>query len=410
MKKETIFLLSIGSAVIVALAVLVYFLLVGGTPLINQPSRGLLPNGSLNNPSSLSSPEQGAVVNDLSGTPSAGVVPEIRQITTAPVVGATTFLRGNSEIIRYMERSSGNVFETRADSLATTRLSNMTVPRVQEVLWFGSGRGLILRYLDGEKLKTYSALIATTTSSGEGKLSGVFLSDDITEIVVNPAGNKIFYMEKSGTGALGTLANPDGSSAAKIFSSPISGWNISWPNEGSLFFTNKPVENAASFSYLFNIKTRAFTRIFGDAFGLSSLASPDVKSFFSLAEGPASELSILLNASGAPKESPLSTFPEKCVWNKKSSLLYCGVPFSALPRGTLESWYRGELPLSDGLWSLDVKTGIGKLITTFSQTGKEMDITQPLLTPNETHFLFVNKNDLTLWSVRVSQATTTSAR
>lgn len=410
MKKETIFFLSTGFVVIVAAAALAYVWLAGGVPSSNRPSGGLLPNGSLNNPSPAPSPERGAATGGLDEAPPVEIVPEVRQISASPVAGATTFLRGNSEIIRYMERGNGNVFETRADSLATTRLSNMTVPRVQEAFWFGSGRGIILRYLDGEKLKTYSALIATTTSGGEGKLSGVFLPDTIAEIAVNPGGNKIFYLEKSGTGSLGTLANPDGSNAAKIFSSPISRWNISWPNEGALFFTTKPVESAAGFSYLFDIKTRAFTRVLGDLFGLSSLPSPDAKSFFYLAEGTPFEFSALSNSSGASLQTPLATFPEKCVWGKKSALLYCGVPFGSLAQGALEAWYRGDLPLSDGLWSLDVKTNVGKLITTFGKTEKDMDITEPLLTPNETHFLFINKNDLTLWSVRISQATTTAAR
>src|SRR3989338_4086116 len=112
-----------------------------------------------------------------------GIIPSVRQVSAVPVSGATVFLRGAYQVIRYVERTTGNVFETMVDSLATTRISNMTVPRIQEAAFYANGNGIILRYLDGETIKTFSARVSTR--SEERRLQGGFLPDNITEIVLN---------------------------------------------------------------------------------------------------------------------------------------------------------------------------------------------------------------------------------
>ena len=330
-----------------------------------------------------------------------GIIPSVRQVSAVPVSGATVFLRGGSQVIRYVERTTGNVFETGVDSLATTRISNMTVPRIQESLWFGKGEGVLLRYLDGETIKTFSAKIATSTEGG--RLQGSFLPDDIAEIAVNPAGTKIFYLQEAGSGSIGTLADPDGGRASALFSSPLREWLLSWGSENKILFTTKPSAEIRGAAYTFDINTKSFVSVLGDVAALTASISPDGKTFFYSSAGD--EIGANLLSGGKTTESVLSTFADKCVWSGSQKLL-CGTPFTLLAPSDLEAWYRGEIALSDALWTLNTTLNIAELESAFGGFG-DMDITHPLLSPFGTHFLFINKNDLTLWSVEVEKATTT---
>src|SRR3989338_2719832 len=59
----------------------------------------------------------------------------LRQIGDRPVAGARFIAGRNETLIRFIERETGHVFDTPLDSATVTRISNTTIPRIQEIVW-----------------------------------------------------------------------------------------------------------------------------------------------------------------------------------------------------------------------------------------------------------------------------------
>ncbi|MBV9349842.1 MAG: hypothetical protein JO026_03755, partial [Patescibacteria group bacterium] len=85
-------------------------------------------------------PPQTASTSDttanLEGAKASGGVPALRHVSQLPVSGGW-FVPGktatSAPLIRYMDRQSGHVEEVPADSFTETRLSNTTLPGMEEL-------------------------------------------------------------------------------------------------------------------------------------------------------------------------------------------------------------------------------------------------------------------------------------
>jgi len=100
----------------------------------------------------ISTPEEG---EEVVGSPQK--LPALRKISQSPVAGATVFLQGDETIVRFVDRATGHIFETNAKTPGIQRISNTTIPQIQEAFWVGRNN-VILRYLkeDGETIETVS--------------------------------------------------------------------------------------------------------------------------------------------------------------------------------------------------------------------------------------------------------------
>ena len=109
--------------------------------------------------------------------------------------------------------------------------------------------------------------------------------------------------------------------------------------------------------------------------------------------------------SGAETALPLQTFPaEQCVWSiATSTLLYCASP-SDLPNAAYpDAWYQGAAVLSDDLWLADTLSGAVILVALLEETaGIAIDVIDPFLSSDERYLFFRNKNDSTLWSLKLT--------
>jgi len=367
-------------------------------------------------------------------------IPLLRHITTTPIAGATAFDRvvATTSVIafkgakpkvvniygtflRYMDRATGQVFETATGTLISTKASITTFPQVYNALFDGSGNSLVLQKIlntDQETITTYYGHInKTASSSADGTLSTVPLSNSIGFIAEDPAEKEIFSLVKnSSNGSQGIISNLDGSGKAVAWSSPLGEWLSSWPNENEILLTTKPSANVVGYSYLLNPSTGKFTNFIGYIPGLTVLASPDL-SLALVGQSDVSDnsldLSLFKPASHSTQPFFLKTLPEKCVWsNKNSSVLFCAVPES-IPSATYpDDWYKGLVSFSDSIWKINLTTGEANRVGPLADlSGQDIDATNLTLDSTEDYLLFTNKNDLTLWGLRLPSpvvATTTA--
>jgi hypothetical protein len=334
---------------------------------------------------------------------------KLRKISSDPISGYSLFTdpKDSRTYVHYILRANGNIYETYQDSVESKRLSITTVPRVYESTWLPGGQNLIIRYLkdNTENIETFSVKInpaTTTLNEFEGGIDGNFLTENINSLVLNPAGDKIFYLTSNLTGASGYISKPTGLNKKLLFESPLIEWNISWPKEEIVTMTTKPAAQILGYMYFLNTQTGTFSKIIGGIRGLTTKtnsAATDV--LYSDESRNIPRLYLLNIKSGESKLLPWNTFPEKCVWgNTDSKTIYCAAPKSFSAGDYPDLWYQGLTNFNDQIWKVNIDTGASTLILDLEKESENaLDAIELQIDKSDSYLYFTNKTDLTFWSL-----------
>lgn len=362
-------------------------------------------------------------------------IPKLRKISNVPVAGATIFTREattTNEIIsdsesnetsekkskiteivyRYIERATGHVFETTSHNLTSERISNTTIPKIYEAFFLENKDQFILRYLnENNDIETYFATIKQTnseiTSENKTFLDGVFLQKNISQITVSPDGKNLFLLTENPNPTIEskilgyTASSIKPLEQKKVFSSPLSEWKAEWVVNNKIFLNTKPSSYSLDLLYELDLKTEHFDKIIGPYNGLVSRVSPDnQKIIFSTSNGNGIETKIIHLKDSILKNFKVNTLAEKCVWNSKSTIIYCAVPKEILRSVYPDYWYLGLLSFNDSLMKMDIENEkLETIMSANSETSENLDITNLQISPDEDYLLFTNKIDLSLWSL-----------
>jgi hypothetical protein len=343
-------------------------------------------------------------------TPNDIVVPttKLRQITTEPISGFGLIVGKDKKLdIQYMLRMTGHIHEAYSDSLETKRLSNTTIPKVQEAIWSASGQGLIVRYLKDNlnDIVSYSVKLKSATSSTnefEGSVDGNFLSENLSTITYNPTNTKIYSQQNNLGGASGIISNIDGTNKRVIFESPLVEWLVSWPKEDSITLTTKPSGTIDGYMYLLNSQSGALTKVLGGVRGLTTKMNAASNSvLYSDSTRGTPRLYLLDRKTNESKLLPWNTFPEKCVWsNGNSKIIYCAVPKNIESGVYPDVWYQGLASFADDIWRIDMSTGASNLLSDLKkESNQNIDVVDMQIDKDDSGLFFVNKTDLTFWTL-----------
>ncbi len=318
------------------------------------------------------------------------------RISDEPVAGATVAPDGTH--VRYFKKSTGHLFENKFTGHEEKRVSNITIPAVQNAQWTPSKEYAIISFYDeGEIRRLYSRYSGTST------VTSAFLPKDIKEIAVSQTADRIAYTISSGGETSLFTAQPDNTGIKNIFSTPISDFEITWPAANLLGLKTKSSAYAPSFLYTINASGGAFTRLFAEKQGFDVLWAPDGKTLLAMEttnEGTSVSLQVISLADNAAITLPFVTLPEKCAWAPTSEqrVLYCGVPQS-VPRGANlpDAWWQGSVSFEDTLWRIAVDTGERQQLLPAHQ----LDAVNLFVAENEEFLFFTNKKDGLLWSIHL---------
>lgn len=344
---------------------------------------------------------------DDSGETSA--LPILRQISNVPTAGAMAtstriFRNGTSTAItvRYLERATGHVYDTRVDTMEKKRVTNTTIPRVYEALFNKNGTFAILRYLDDDEktIETFIGKIPESDAGREGTLTGEFLPRDTKDVSVSPTKDEIYYLTENKEGSDGfvaSLKNP--AQRTRVFSFPFTEWISQWPAVGTITLTSKASYAAAGYAYSLSLDGKTeVEKLIGGFSGLTTLVNNDFsRAIFSSASQNRITLHFVNPKTHASIPTVFGTLPEKCVWGKDGISLYCGIPGS-LPRAAYpDEWYQGVVSFTDSIWKIDTDTWASFDLLEPGDLGSNFDIIKPFLSPDERYLFFTNKKDMTLW-------------
>ena len=320
-----------------------------------------------------------------------------------PILPPTEF----APAVRYVEKATGNIYQTFADKIIERKFSGTIIPKVYEAYFGNQGKSVIMRYLQADE-RTIETFIGALPKEYLGEdtalnneIKGSFLPNNVKDISVSSDSLKIFYLFNSGDGIIGTTLNLLDNKKIQVFDSPFTEWLSLWPNSNLVTLSTKPSANVPGYMYTINLTSKNLTKILGGINGLTTLASPDGK----LILYGNNNLSLYLHHPDSKNSDILGvkTLPEKCVWGGGSDVVYCAVPKSISGGEYPDIWYQGEVSFSDQLWKIDAENGNAALILDLVAVmeGEEIDAIKLALDAGENYLFFVNKKDSFLWRLEL---------
>src|SRR3989344_1727398 len=353
--------------------------------------------------------------------------PRLWQISNEPQSGAVVFNASNTPFVRFVDRATGNIFESSLRLLGLKRISNTTIPKVYEAVWQPNGNALVLRYLsdDNETIRSvYGKLSSTTPLSIEGgsessaenagellrELQTVFLPENITSISVNLPTGAFSYVVESPNKSAVFVTNSLAGNPRQIFESEIRDFSVRWVNDMTIGLMGKPSSATDGQFYFLKVDSGRLERAMSGQRGLTAISNPaGAKIFYSESRNDSFKSNLSGPKTGERTSVPFTSLPDKCVWSNKNAYLYCAVPKS-IPFGEYpDYWYQGRVSFSDTFWRIDTSTGATEFLidpatvvsTASGDIGAEIDAVNLILDLNEEYLVFTNKKDSMLWGLKI---------
>ena len=342
--------------------------------------------------------EQPLFTGDNSASTTETAAPRLREVSINPVSGGFLFERDGSDFIRFIDRATGHLYETEAAKTSVSRITNTTVPGIQEALWVDENH-FIVRYLDGDTIQTFYASLDPETE-GEQSLNGHFISSFLRG-TLDPVKENLFAVFTGENGSNLVVSDVDGGNSRTVYSSPLTSW-IPLQSDKGLFVYTAPSSGFEGF--LYQVVGGTLTKIYGNVPGFTAKISSNGR--YALAgSGNTNEagISLIDINSGNIYPGLVDTLPAKCLFvPNEPTTAYCGVP-NTLPDGVYPNdWLSGRVSTSDSIWKIDFIEGTASfVINPEDEVGQSIDVFNPSISPDGKYLLFMNKDDLSLWSLRL---------
>lgn len=327
-------------------------------------------------------------------------IPQLAQVTRTPVAGAQFIETGTSTTLRFVERSTGYVFDVTPENLSINRRTNTLVPLIYEAHIAENDR-FILQSLDGRhEIETSAAAFGTTTEEGLHALTVTPLPGTMRDITLDPAGDEFFYVAESPNGGVGMRSNWEGSEQSQIFASALTDWVMYRPDADRIVIAQRPADGVAGYAYEVG-SGETLSPVVGNIPGLTILphASSSLLIYSSSSAGGNSLFARVADNTSVTS-LPVRTIAEKCVWStREEGIAFCAVPQSQAAAGFLGSWYRGETHIADAWWRIDVRSLEATQL--LSPGNRAVDVEGPIIDATGTYIAFTNAIDKTLWLLRI---------
>ena len=350
--------------------------------------------------------------------------PLFRQLSTVQVAGATSVTHGGQTFVRYIARENGFVYEVNPVTGASRQLTNTTVPRIYEAYWGNGGNSVVIRYLFKNPLTKQDIIrteigdlvlpIASSTTE-LGSLEGLTdrLPDNISQVSVSPNGKFLLYLLPVSDGVSGTIVTLNNRGAREVLRNSFSEWLPQMLNNGHILLTTKPSWDVPGFSYLYNTDNRTLSRVVREKNGLTTLGNLAGSRVLYNENVSRNTVLSMYDEKGFSDEDgqvthtaplQLATLPEKCAWSGNDTRIFCAAFADTAQNHIPDDWYQGTVSLRDTFWTIDTNTSeLVYLADPQKEVGHNFDVLSPFIGGNEKHLFFINKNDFTVWSMRLQK-------
>lgn len=215
-------------------------------------------------------------------------------------------------------------------------------------------------------------------------------------ITPNPNGSAFLYSKETQNG-IETKTIDLIQNTLFSFNNPFFSWSTRWDMNNPTLLT-RPHNGVDGFFYSLE-KDGTLTKHLGPLPGLSALFEESTNTLLFSTNNERFIQTTLWNKN-SKNVFPLEqkTLVEKCVLS--SITILCGIP-KTTPRDTLpEAWYQGQVSFDDNLVEFYPTSGRVKRIFE-NNSGESIDVIEGVIVENL--FVFINKKDLSLWALRLSE-------
>jgi hypothetical protein len=357
-------------------------------PLVGSTSTPAIPGGEETPPTTTETPKPEKVASRL-----------VKIDKESTVLGAVVFQVASTAnqkpdvAVQYIARESGNIFKYLVRAGTLTRISNKTVPGIQEAKWVPNGSLAFVRYLSGEDRKT----INTYALPSDGA-NGYFLAQNLHDLSVSIA--NVLTLASGANGSIGNVSRLDGGNEKQVFITPLTAVRVAFAGKDRYLAFTKPAATIPGYAFLIN-SAGSFERIAGPLSGLVALPSPSGKwALISYTNAGAFKMVLLNMETRETTVLPLGTIADKCVWTAKEDVIYCGVPVDpTLTYAYPDDWYQGAVHFSDRIWKINIAGRFAELVLDISKESEEsVDAVGLAIDPLAQVLAFRNKTDGALWS------------
>lgn len=344
---------------------------------------------------------------EITAEPVAGetAFTELVPTSTTSVSTTTTPITESRFVIRYMKRSNGNIYDVYpGTTMPAVRVTNTTIPRIYEAFFNKTGDQVVFRYFNEKtnQIDTYSANIKRDTPESAAALVGSFLPFNISSLSLSPDKTKLYYLYPFSGRTISVTSDFTGLNKKQITDTAFNEWISQWPNTDFVTLTTKSSGLYPGYVYKVSLKSTSpiLERILGGINGLTTAMSPDgTRVLYSQTINNRPMLYVYNINRKTTTSMNLVGLPEKCIWSNDSIHIYCGIPTAPENGVYPDIWYQGLVSFNDTLWKLNSDNSINQLLVSPSdEKGQQIDATRLFLDDKETHLLFINKSNSSLWT------------
>lgn len=326
--------------------------------------------------------------------------PRMWRVSSSPVAGAGFVVSGSSTLVRFVERSTGHVFDADPRTGTVVRRTNKLIPKVYDAA-VGLGGAIAARSLSDEGVRaTFVGVLGTTTVDGFTPLEGTNLGPEIEDIAFTGSSSILFLTRGEGGTQL-IRAEINGSKPRQLVSLFAGNFDMNLLTDDRVTLVEKPATGIAGNGYEVG-KDGLLIPLARNTSGLT-LRARARSSALLLGSDAGNRLSLAVRPSSdtTPVTLELDTTADKCVWIPGIALAaFCAVPQAAPGPGYLTNWHRGTVHTIDTWYRVEAGAATSEKFFEMS-IDSAIDVEQPFMDERGEYLVFMNARDKSLWVLRI---------
>jgi hypothetical protein len=325
--------------------------------------------------------------------------PRLWRVLATPGAGHGFISGATSTTLRFLERSTGYLFESDVENGKTVRLTNTLTPQAYEAHFSGTGSPVIQR-LDDERMIAQSLFYRASSTQVFGTINESSFGA-VRAIYSHPKKNEVLAVVDDEKGAVLIRSTWEGGRPARVFSSSIKNWNIHWLADDSITLSEPAASGVPGSAY--RVLEGDLAPIVRNIPGLTILPRAHSESMLIGSDDGTLSIGVRGSAASSTARLPIRTVPEKCVWAPgKDPVAYCAVPQSISSGQFLNDWYKGRIHTNDTWWKIGVGGATAEQILPSSE-GQQLDVENPAINDAGEYISFRNAYDKSVWVLRIQE-------
>ncbi len=319
----------------------------------------------------------------------------LQQITTNPVAGyGTASTSGGWNVLRFVERGTGYIFEINLTSGMQTQVSPTTIPHTTESYFSTDLNSVVIVTEHSQR----TVLLLELPDNPNDQVAQTTLPSQAENIQFIST-STVTYTINSPLKTVGWSYDTNTKEQIEQFVLPIPDATTITIQSETVYAYPKPTSLLEGALYeLVDGEVEPVSKL---AYGLVPFVSDNLITINQLSEQrPNKTYSVPNNT-----PQPIIMLPEKCAASPVTGRAWCAAPAEVTDTEYVEDWYKGVINSNDILWEVENATTSTAYVLSVPETdaGRTIDAINLTTDPTYKHLLFINKVDSTLWLFKLPQ-------